>query len=246
MLITDMPASEDFSQSEWYKLRGCLSELYHALSPNYCVWSDNTDHAYITRYLIERSIALNADYLKGRLIDVGCGAMPYRDYYRNAISVVGCDVDKSRGAASVVCPAHQVPSESNSFDTVVCTEVLEHVPDPIAVWREFYRILAPGGAVVLATPSYWPAHEIPHDYYRYTEHGLRYLAQSAGFCVAQVVPRGGMWAFYGQVGMHVVGHYMRARSIRRLWNSFFLWADRARLNPSITLGWTIVAFKPKT
>jgi SAM-dependent methyltransferase len=114
----------------------------------------------------------------------------------------------------------------------------------LAVWREFHRILRPGGRVLLSTPMYWPSHEVPYDFYRYPEHGLRYLATAAGFEVEKIIPRGGMWAFLGQAAMHVGGHYFKLRLMRRFWNRLWLRIDRLRCNPSNTIGWTILALKP--
>jgi SAM-dependent methyltransferase len=224
-------------------LRPSLGALYASQLHNPASWGDTSDHAFINNHLIERSIAGLAPRLKGELIDVGCGRQPYKSYYSHANLVVACDFDSKRGHVDFSCPAHAIPVVAESFDSVFCTEVLEHVPDPLAVWREFHRILRPNGFVLLATPMYWPAHELPYDFYRYPEHGLRYLATTAGFEIKEIWPRGGRWAMLGQVGIHVLGHYLKLRAMRRAWNGFFLWADRKRNNPDITLGWTILAQK---
>ncbi|MGD0207888.1 MAG: class I SAM-dependent methyltransferase [Verrucomicrobiota bacterium] len=226
-------------------LKPALRALYAGQLRHPASWSDKSDHAYINHHLIERSIAGLAPRLQGELIDVGCGQQPYRNYYSHAARVVACDFDDQRGQVDFACPAHTIPVAAESFDAVFCTEVLEYVPDPLAVWREFYRILRPGGRVLLATPSYWPAHELPYDFYRYPEHGLRYLASTAGFNIEEVWPRGGRWAMFGQVDMHVLTRYLKLRVMRRAWNSFFLWAGRKRNTPDITLGWTILAQKPR-
>ncbi len=218
--------------------------LYAAELRHPVAWQDASDHAFIGIHLIERSIAGLARRLSGELIDVGCGRQPYRSYFQHATRIVTCDFDGARGQVDFTCPAHAIPVRAGSFDSVLCTEVLEHVPDPLAVWREFHRILRPGGHVLLATPMYWPPHEQPYDFYRYPEHGLRYLASTAGFEILEFWPRGGRWAMLGQVGMHVLGHYLKLRVMRRAWNRFFLWADRARNNPDLTLGWTMLAKKP--
>jgi SAM-dependent methyltransferase len=225
-------------------LKAALRSVY-ASSP--CLSAariDRSDPAYIAIHLIERSIAGLAGRVQGELIDVGCGEQPYRCYFSHAKRIVACDMDGARGKADFTCPAHAIPVPAESFDTVLCTEVLEHVPDPLAVWREFHRILRPGGQVLLATPAFWPPHELPYDFYRYPEHGLRYLASTAGFEIRELWPRGGRWAFFGQVGMLVLKHYFRFAPMRRFWNGFFLWSDRARNNPDLTLGWTILAQKP--
>lgn len=210
------------------------------------VWQDASDHGFIATSLIERSVARLAPRLEGDLIDVGCGLQPYCTFFAHVARTVACDFDASRGAVDFACPAHNIPVEAESFDAVLCTEVLEHVPDPGAVWREFHRILRPGGRVLLTTPMYWPPHELPYDFYRYPEQGLRYLAEEAGFAVEELIPRGGVWAFLGQVGMHVLGHYLPARVMRQCWNRTFLKIDRWRNNPHITLGWAILARKPSS
>lgn len=230
--------------SPFEHLRPALRALYASRLHSPASWNDKSDNAYITTHLIERGIAGLAPQLKGEMIDVGCGRQPYRTYFSHLQRIVACDFDDKRGQVDFACPAHAIPVNAESFDAVLCTEVLEHVPDPLAVWREFHRILRPGGFVLLAAPSYWPAHELPYDFYRYPEHGLRHLATTAGFEIKEVWPRGGRWALLGQVGMHVLGHYFKLRAVRRGWNKFFLWLDRRRSNPDITLGWMILAQKP--
>ena len=225
-------------------LGDALQQLYSLQHRHSTAWMDTAEPAYLSNHLLECSIRALAKELSGDLIDVGCGTQPYRRYFEHVQRTVACDFDSSRGNVDFACPADRIPSPPLSFDAVLCTEVLEHVPDPLAVWREFYRVLRPGGHVLLSTPFYWPPHELPYDFYRYPEHGLRYLVTTAGFEVRMLYPRGGMWILLGQVGMHVLGHYMRARFLRKLWNRLFLEIDRRRCNPALTVGWTVLARKP--
>ena len=226
------------------ELRVALRALYKSPVRTPAAWSDDSDHAYIGVHLIERSIAQLAPDLQGELIDVGCGTQPYRAYYAHATRIVSCDFDGARGHVDFACPAHAIPVEANSFDIIFCTEVLEHVPDPDAVWNEFYRVLRPGGKLLLTTPMYWPSHEVPYDFYRYPEHGLRRLACESGFQILNLVPRGGVWAFLGQVIMHSMKQYLKFGWQRRIHNHLFLKLDALRNNPSLTLGWTVLAQKP--
>ena len=101
----------------------------------------------------------------------------------------------------------------------------------------------PGGRALISVPMWWPAHELPYDFYRYPEHGLRYLAESAGFRVLKLVPRGGIYALIGQIVLLGFSRYLPARILRSFWNLFFLKLDAKRLNPSMTLGWTILVEK---
>ena len=206
-------------------------------------WTDSSDHGFICITLIERSIALLAKNLSGELLDVGCGEQPYAGYFTHVARKRACDFNRARGNVDFECPADKIPLPDGSLDSILCTEVLEHVPEPAAVWREFNRLLRPGGKVLLATPMYWPGHEEPYDFYRYTDIGLRRLAREAGFTVDTVLPRGGIWAFFGQAVLHSIPQYLRFAWQRRLINRLALKLDRSRCNPRITLGWTILATK---
>lgn len=207
-------------------------------------WNDVSDHAFIGTTLIERSVALSAPKLHGNMLDVGSGADPYRPYFSHIHRKVNCDYSSARGLIEFVSSATRLPVPNASFDSILCTEVLEHVPDPLATLREFHRVLRPGGRVLLSTPMYWPPHELPFDFYRYPEHGLRWLISQAGFQIEALFPRGGVWAFWGQVTLHVMSQYFRFGIQRRVWNRALLKLDAWRCNPQITLGWTVLAQKP--
>jgi SAM-dependent methyltransferase len=223
--------------------RCILRELHHLVGFMPRTWQDTADHAFINNNLIERSIAWLAPELGGELLDVGCGQRPYASYFAHAKKQRACDFDGKRGPVDFVCPADQVPLPDASLDSILCTEVLEHVPDPDAVWSEFRRLLRPGGKVLLTTPMYWPPHELPHDFYRYPEHGLRRLANNAGFEVMKLIPRGGVWALLGQIMVQVMPQYLRFSWQRKGHNWLFLKFDAWRCNPNITLGWTMLATK---
>ena len=89
-----------------------------------------------------------------------------------------------RGAnPDVLGDALALPFATGCADAVLCTEVIEHVTDPAGMLSEFSRVLAPGGSVVLTSPFTWHLHDEPHDYWRFTEFGLRLIFERAGFRV---------------------------------------------------------------
>lgn len=118
----------------------------------------------------------------GRLLDLGCGTKPFR---RPGVEWVGFDVE-GNPFADVVGSATKLPFPDASFDYVLSTQVLEHVEDPQRMLFECARVLHPGGMLILSAPQYWELHEQPHDYFRFTEYGLRVLLDRAGFTVSDI------------------------------------------------------------
>jgi len=224
-------------------LRKELTELYRYSSFLPQSWTDRADYAFVTNHLVETAIRRFAHELHGRIIDVGCGSQPYRAHFGHATTYTGCDVTAKRSPVDFVCPADRIPVEDETFDSVLCTEVLEHVPDPLSVMREFHRILVPGGRVLITVPMFWPAHEQPWDFRRFPGHGLLHLANASSFRIDHLVPRGGKVAMVGQVVLTAFQRYFRSRFLRRGWNETVLFLDSKTRNPLITLGWATVLTK---
>lgn len=116
------------------------------------------------------------------VLDVGAGRSPFREVFARA-DYQTCDWENSIYETEVDfrAPADDIPVDAASRDAILCTQVLEHVPDPKAVLAEFHRILRPGALLIITVPLAWYLHEEPYDYFRYTSHGLRHLLESSGF-----------------------------------------------------------------
>lgn len=135
-------------------------------------------------------------YVKGRLIDLGCGRVPlyaaYKNYVTDNICVDWQNTFHHNEYLDYECDLTQkLPFTEGEFDTIILSDVLEHIPYPEKLWQEMGRILAPNGKVLLNVPFFYWLHEIPYDYYRYTEYALRNFAQDAGFKVLLLKPIGG-------------------------------------------------------
>lgn len=110
--------------------------------------------------------------LDGRVLDVGCGEKPYRPWVRNASAYVGIDISPGPEVDVLIDPDRTWPLESASFDSVLCTQVLEHVADLSLTVDEIARVLKPGGRLVVTIPFAYNEHGAPHDYRRLSRHGL--------------------------------------------------------------------------
>ncbi len=123
-------------------------------------------------------------YLAGAVLDVGCGRKPYRRFV-TAQSYVGVDVDtpvtRSLGTVDVFYDGRSLPFPENSFDSVLCSQVFEHVFTPAQFLAEIHRVLRPGGGLLITVPFVWDEHEQPHDYARYSSFGLKAALEQAGF-----------------------------------------------------------------
>jgi len=148
----------------------------------------------------DRSLQEHSQYYKGVLYDLGAGESPYKDFFlRYADQYVSVDLAGSYNVAKADIAADlnkPLPIESGVADTVVSLSVMEHLCEPQMMLNEAFRMLKPGGALVLQVPWQWWIHEAPNDYFRYTPYGLRYMFGKAGFVDIQVKPQSGFFTMW--------------------------------------------------
>jgi SAM-dependent methyltransferase len=182
-------------------------------------------------------------YAKGRVLDIGCGNKPYESYFKGLTEeYIGCDVVQSdQNKVDVICEANNIPLESNTFDTVFTTQVIEHVADHHGLLSEAFRLLKPGGYLIVSGPMYWPLHEEPHDFFRFTKYGFSYLLNKHGFQEIEIAPCGGKWALTGIVLIYAIPG--RPRILSRILNPLFAWLDRSYPDYGNTTNYVVVGRK---
>ncbi|MFT6109657.1 MAG: ubiquinone/menaquinone biosynthesis C-methylase UbiE [Planctomycetota bacterium] len=151
------------------------------------------------------SVEAMVPHARGNLLDVGVSEGPYRELYAPHVDqYVGLEypqaildkqpdmwkIDNLKRLVQVFGDGARLPVLDGSIDTVLSTEVLEHVPDPRSLVTEMARVLKPGGHLLLTVPFIQPLHELPSDYYRFTPSSLRLFAEGAGLVVESITPRG--------------------------------------------------------
>lgn len=167
------------------------TEAYFSLSPTR--WS---------LYRVLREILPQT--LHGRCLDAGAGRMAFALMARDSVEqYIAFDVQARPGldaAGSIL----DLPLRNECLDSILCLQVLEHVSDPERALREFYRCLKPDGVLLLSVPHLAYLHNEPHDYFRFTHHGLRVILSRAGFQDIEIVPAGGLLSFLGHIPSLVI------------------------------------------
>lgn len=122
------------------------------------------------------------------VLDAGAGYCPYKQLFSHTKyeSADFCQVDKKYAEITYVCDLTSIPVEDSRYDLVFCSQALEHVPEPKSVLKELYRVLKPNSQLLLSAPFFYEEHEVPYDFYRYTQYGFTYLLESAGFAVRKI------------------------------------------------------------
>lgn len=136
----------------------------------------------------------NSKFIKGDIIDIGCGKSKYKKFILSlpqAKSYTGLDFYVAKNVDIVADLNKKIPLEDNKFDTAICISVLEHLLEPQNALNEIYRILKPGGYLLLSTPWIYPYHGEPNDYFRYSKDCLEYLLKKAGFKIISISSTGG-------------------------------------------------------
>jgi SAM-dependent methyltransferase len=147
--------------------------------------------ASIWRHLVSELRAV-----EGTVLDVGCGAQPYRPLLPRGVHYVGIDTERAGEDFGYTVPdttyfkGDEWPVESASVDVVLCTETLEHVLEPLKFLAEAHRCLRPGGRLLMTVPFAARWHFVPYDYWRFTPSGLQYLLEQSGFTGIAVYARG--------------------------------------------------------
>jgi SAM-dependent methyltransferase len=141
--------------------------------------------AYLFRRGLLHAIRRHASSLTGVVLDFGCGKKPYASII-SADRYIGLDVPVSGHRpedkfTDIYFDGKSIPLKEASVDGILASETLEHVFEFRKILNEFFRVLKPGGKVLITCPFCWHEHEAPYDFARYTRFALDYEFTLAGF-----------------------------------------------------------------
>ncbi len=131
---------------------------------------------------------------KSMILDAGAGPCPYKHLFRHA-NYEATDFKDEHGILNFTCSLEKIPRKSKTYDSILCTEVLEHVENPSKVISEFNRILKKGGNLFLTVPQGWMLHQEPYNYFYFTKYGLESLLKKNKFRNIRIWKMGGYFWF---------------------------------------------------
>jgi SAM-dependent methyltransferase len=152
-------------------------------------------------------------FFGGRLVDIGCGAKPYKDllapYVTTHVGIEHQETLHDKSNIDRFGTAYEIPAEDGEFDCALCTAVLEHLEEPEKALRECYRVLHTRGVAIYSVPFIWHLHEEPRDFYRFSKYGLKYLFEKVGFEIIEIKALSGFWVTFGQLFVYNIYRFNR-------------------------------------
>ena len=156
---------------------------------------------WYTDSVMRKYLAYAIPYIKGKVLDVGCGKKKYEDMFKVDI-YIGVEIDIRFEPDVVVGKNNLLPFKDNALDSVLLLQVLEHVPNISLFLKEIVRVLNPGGHLVVSVPFVSRIH-VADDFLRFTEYGIKNYLQEQNLPIIKIIPMGGflntqyiLWIFY--------------------------------------------------
>jgi SAM-dependent methyltransferase len=163
------------------------------------------------------------------VLDAGAGKSPYRKLFDHAQYEAAdfAQLRSSYAPLDYVCDLTDIPVADGRFDRVLFNQVLEHLPEPPAAIAELYRVLKPGGRLFCSVPLFYNEHQVPYDYFRYTQYGLRRVFTDAGFKVVRLDWLEGYFGTlsyqFALMGKHLPVRREQVRELKLGWRIALVW-----------------------
>ena len=176
-------------------MKGWRDKIFHLL-PSFIKKQIIPSYFEINNFVEQAASEIPAE---SHVLDAGAGQCLYKPFFKQheyiAVDTTWGDDNWDYSQLDFICDLEKLPFPDNKFDAVICTQVLEHVKEPQLVLDEAFRALKPGGVIYLSAPQGWGIHQQPHDYFRFTNHGLQHLFEKSGFNHFDISPSCGYFGY---------------------------------------------------
>ncbi len=184
---------------------------------------------YFIRHCLLEGIRQNAPQLQGKLMDFGCGSKPYKSLFDHVKEYVGVDYDgeghtHENEQIDVYYDGKTIPFADNTFDSVLCSEVFEHLFNLDDILKELNRVMKPGAKMLITCPFVWNIHEAPIDYARYTPYALKHNFEKNGFKVLTEERKGNFVQTIFQIStVYLLGSFFGSYTGKNYISTTFKW-----------------------
>ena len=175
---------------------------------------------WLDTFYLNRRLQRILPEMGGKILDVGCGGKPYRNWFGNVSEYVGLDVSPGPAVDVLVAPDGPWPLPDEHFDGLLSTQVLEHVADMTLSLAEMERVLKRRGVAVLSLPFLYNEHGAPWDYRRFTVHRAERLFP--GFEIVHLEKQGGIGSTLAILWLNWLEMSMNLSFATRLLKPLFL------------------------
>jgi SAM-dependent methyltransferase len=167
-----------------------------------------------------------AKYASGNLLDLGCGTVPMYGYYKQYVKSNTCadwgNCEHETSHVDVFCDLNlALPFEKNSFDTIIFSDVLEHLSEPKFTLQEINRILKPSGVLIMNYPFLYGLHEVPYDYCRYTKYRIRTWIDEIGMKIIKENEYGGLFDLFERSILRMFKNIKGGKKVSNFLSFFF-------------------------
>lgn len=222
----------------------------------------NPNYLYVASYLVgdllaEAYSSAIQKYAFGDLADFGCGDVPLYGMYKGLTKSQTCidwpNTLHRNDFLDIECDLNcMLDISDNEFDTIILSDVLEHIRKPEMLISELYRVTRPNGILIMGVPFYYWLHEVPYDYFRYTEYALKSMLESAGYEVLEIEASGGALEVWGDLTAKIFARFsFGGPSVAKIVQSLIFFLGKTKLgkrirkgtSPSTPLGYVVIAKK---
>ena len=153
-----------------------------------------------------------------KVLDIGAGGCPHREKFNHCeyftqdfTQLADTQIQNQEGYGKIdfVSDILEIPVTDKEYDVILCTEVIEHVPDPISAIKEMSRILKPGGTLLITAPLLSGLHQEPYHFYGgYTKYWYQKFLKENNFTELNIEPNGSLHTTYFALGLTIFKSFL--------------------------------------